>query len=729
MDDQGASAGIAAQRSPEVDPPRPWDAARTDELRAVQARRMASAAFFLAPTPRCYVRSVDHALIQRDALVRAYLETVRAAAPDAEATEQAAAPAAPLAGWAGLALSGGGVRSATFNLGVLQRLDELGLLQKLDYLSTVSGGGFTGCALAAYATTGAAPPFPFSLRYQDGENIVLRHYRRFSSYLVARGWLDALVAALTAVGGVLANLLILAPFILLVAMAAALQAFVPASKSLWIAAAFVGIAALTGLLYARTQTLPRTATRSWIEREALGRRSALIAAAAILVAAWMIQPVLIRFLARLTWESGAAALAAIGGLIGVLARARFRIALPTLQRPALFALLLLGMLLLFWSTFLLTGATLYLIADRDGTVPTVVVALALAGVLLLLGRRLPVNCGSLHGFYRDRLSKAYFVKPGVPGAQSLEHFDDCQLSALQTAAVPYLLVNACLNLSDAPSRREDLSREYVRPGRKGTFFLFSKHAVGSDSLGYVTAIRFEQDNGMRGSLASAMAISGAAFGPNMGYSTKPALVALLTLLNARTGRWVKFPARAAGGSLLQRLLGDYTYFTLFREAPSRFDNGAGALLLSDGGHVDNLGMYQLLKRRCTLIIAVDAEADPGYAFEGLAASVRLAKIDMGVSVDIDYSHLAGIAAGKRHFAIGNIRYPEGGEGTLIYLKASLTDEALRDVSLLYYHRSRATFPHEPTTDQFFTEQQFEAYRSLGYFICRKTFEGPGAVGS
>ena len=48
----------------------------------------------------------------------------------------------------GLAFSGGGIRSATFNLGVLQALSKIGLLKQVDYLSTVSGGGYIGSWLA-----------------------------------------------------------------------------------------------------------------------------------------------------------------------------------------------------------------------------------------------------------------------------------------------------------------------------------------------------------------------------------------------------------------------------------------------------------------------------------------------------------------------------------------------------------------------------------------------------
>ena len=51
---------------------------------------------------------------------------------------------------AGLCFSGGGIRSATFGLGVLQTLARLQLLNKFDYLSTVSGGGYIGSWLTAW---------------------------------------------------------------------------------------------------------------------------------------------------------------------------------------------------------------------------------------------------------------------------------------------------------------------------------------------------------------------------------------------------------------------------------------------------------------------------------------------------------------------------------------------------------------------------------------------------
>jgi hypothetical protein len=81
------------------------------------------------------------------------------------------------AGLIGLALSGGGIRSATFNLGLLQSLDKKGILRYCDYLSTVSGGGYIGSCLSSLLTNPKASTdsaakkghFPFRF-HRDSES-------------------------------------------------------------------------------------------------------------------------------------------------------------------------------------------------------------------------------------------------------------------------------------------------------------------------------------------------------------------------------------------------------------------------------------------------------------------------------------------------------------------------------------------------------------------------------
>jgi len=700
-----------------------WGTVREKEQQRIKDRRKASRPAYETPSRTCYVKSIDRALKTRDRLLDRHYRLV----------DEHNAPDEPI-GLAALALSGGGVRSATFNLGVLQRLHELGILQKLDYLSTVSGGGYIGSSLIAYATAAPQETFPFPKRRRDqpGEGLVLRHLRQSSSYLVARGWLDAVVAGLALLGGMLANILILLPYLVILAVVALLQAaHLESANPIGVAVVASCVVLLTAFGYVLVEAGRGQRERSWDRRESVGRWWARLGAVALLLAALNIQPVLLHAakdaVEHVTWQ-GLAATVSGGGLVaGILSAAGSLSASPILRRPLLAFSLVVVVLLLLWILFAGLGIAMLTAAENVDIWYVANLGMLASILLFALGRLLPMNCGSLHGFYRDRLSRAYFFKPHETGKSSLDPFDECQLSniAFEVEHAPYLLMNACLNVSDTPRRREDLKDDYVRPGRRGTFFLFSREAVGNDSLGYVSASKFEEENGLKGgSLATAMAISGAAFGANMGYSTYAAAVFLLTLLNVRTARWVRYPDRRTFGPGLQRLMGDFAYLTLTREAISRFDSRSGTLLLSDGGHIDNLGLYQLFKRRCTLVIACDAEADPSYKFEGLAAAVRLAKIDLNVEVDIGYAQLAAISEGKRHFAVGEIRYPEGTVGSLIYLKSSLTDEVLRDVSLLNYHRSNADFPHETTADQFFSERQFEAYRSLGYAVCERVFEGP-----
>jgi hypothetical protein len=149
--------------------------------------------------------------------------------------------------------------------------------------------------------------------------------------------------------------------------------------------------------------------------------------------------------------------------------------------------------------------------------------------------------------------------------------------------------------------------------------------------------------------------------------------------------------------------------------------------LSDGGHFENLGVYEMVLRRCALIIAVDGSGDPMFHFEDLGNAIRKVYVDMGIT--IDFPHGVGISriplTGSRHAAVGIIRYstvdgPEAPDGTIIYIKSSLTGNEPQDV--LNYAAQNPAFPHQSTTDQWFDETQFEAYRRLGYHIVEEIFD-------
>ena len=141
--------------------------------------------------------------------------------------------------------------------------------------------------------------------------------------------------------------------------------------------------------------------------------------------------------------------------------------------------------------------------------------------------------------------------------------------------------------------------------------------------------------------------------------------------------------------------------------------------------MENLAIYELLRRRCRNIVAVDGGADPGHRFGRLIELIRFAKIDMGIKIDIDLSDLEKDERGfcRKHWAVGTIHYGDDQTGQLLYIKASLTGD--ENPYVLDYAAENPLFPHQPTANQFFTETQFEAYRALGYHAASRAIAEQG----
>ena len=400
-------------------------------------------------------------------------------------------------------------------------------------------------------------------------------------------------------------------------------------------------------------------------------------------------------------------------------------------------------------------------ADKYGRSMAALYALV-AVVLFAVSWPLKPNANSLHRLYRDRLSKAFLFDPKhyADGAvarneASLDQgrdflpVDDAKLSDLYPPSsqqdrvsapqsvdprsrkleAPYHLINAALNIqgSDYANRR----------GRNADFFLFSPLHLGSEATGYAATDRFESFVPEL-DLATAVAISGAAASSNMGSSSIRALTPTLALLNVRLGYWLDNPRYLRDWENGQRMRGSMPY--LWSEISGRLYENSPAIYLSDGGHIENLGIYELLRRRCRVILAVDAEADASMNFPALVTLQRYARIDLGVRIDLPWQaiHKQTLAwmtdnAGKSapdkspaqtdgpHVAIGTIDYGGGETGYLVYIKSSLTgdeNDYIRD-----YARRYDRFPHETTGDQFFSEEQFEVYRALGFHMTHEFLAG------
>lgn len=216
-----------------------------------------------------------------------------------------------------------------------------------------------------------------------------------------------------------------------------------------------------------------------------------------------------------------------------------------------------------------------------------------------------------------------------------------------------------------------------------------------------------------------MSISGAAASPLSGYHTDPALAALMTIFNVRLGQWIGNPADKNAWKFTGPRFGGWY---LLKELTATSDAHTKYLYLSDGGHFENLGIYELARRRCKLIVAVDAGCDPKYTFDDLANAIRKCYIDLGVVIDINVDALRPKPRHKHctaHHAAGVIKYDNDEQGILLYIKASLTGEETPDI--LNYAKNHPDFPHDTTTDQSFDEDQFESYRKLGEHIGSELF--------
>jgi hypothetical protein len=327
-----------------------------------------------------------------------------------------------------------------------------------------------------------------------------------------------------------------------------------------------------------------------------------------------------------------------------------------------------------------------------------------------LGRVLyNVNFTSLHPFYRDRLSKAFMIAIDSKSGKVVHH-DDQKLNNLNIHNSPYHLINAALNIR----ARGNTGLK----GRNAEFFIFSRNYIGSQLTGYCNTADYEKLDQHMG-LATAMAISGGAVAPNMGHETKAGLTMIMALFNLRLGYWLQNPRRVADAWVKARV----GPWHLLKEMLGLLNEKSKCIYVSDGGHIENIGLYELVRRRCKYIIIIDAEADGKMEFNGLTDAIRMIRIDMGIKVDIDLSKIYREETRDDedcdHFVEGRIVYrkDEDGqlrEGRLLYIKSSIGRG--HNSYIETYKKRHPDFPHESTADQFFDEEQFEAYRALGAHV-------------
>jgi predicted acylesterase/phospholipase RssA len=713
----------------------------------------------------------------------------------------------------GLALSGGGIRSAAFSMGAVQALEKHDVMKGLDYLSTVSGGGYFGASFSAANACSHSDELRFTFVANKGQSAeqaadisdtpMVAHIRNYSNFLLRRGVLDLVRSLALILRGIIAGMIIIATYV--IGMAAVTVAYNSSSQSLelfgpsalsetsegmgfpisfvagillvitmiaWVirnsyenfrdtndirsnfgtvAAILGGVLVVCGIFEAQTWLL-----HGMFEPDQVGRNETQGYLTKFLATLLGASPLLLFFVNFFKDQLAKTANEEAGLIHEKLKKYGSRMALFLAAMVLPLIIYLCYLALVYWgissSTELnaidaykhsptmlqdafslsewLASVLRYFSGTSYHISPSAIFYGVVAVALFALTYSISPNAYSLHGLYRERLADAFLRSPNAIQADL-----DVKLSALadQKNNAPYHLFNTAINVHG--------SNKVNERGRNADFFLFSPLFVGSPATGYVATKTMEQSCPSL-SLSSVVAISGAAASSNMGAQTMRGLTFTLAALNVRLGYWLPNPRKVAVGGPKEAKDTKPLRFFLWSEMVSGLDERCDQVLLSDGGHIENLAIYELLRRRCRLIIAIDAEADERMRFGSFVTLQRYARIDLGIRIELPWAELAErtrltMAANADpntqfpeahmgpHAALGTISYDDGSKGYLLYVKSSLTgdeNDYIRD-----YARRHPTFPHETTGDQFFSEEQFEVYRALGFHCVNAIFTGRDAV--
>lgn len=667
----------------------------------------------------------------------------------------------------GLAFSGGGIRSASFALGVMQALVAKDQLRKVDYLSTVSGGGYIGSALTWFLHQKMPSwmgnkeedyfgverhNFPFGQKYRGNReqkeqlkpNAILDFIRQHGNYLLPGQGLSGTAMAgyvLRALSVSLAVYLCLltCAFVILQSLPSFQKVTLPlfAGNSIvelitynWmftLAAALAVMLFLLGIVYSLF-TFTRFGKPVWQYqlRVSIQKFIGYIIALVIVLLLLGTLPIAHHWVSNLEdWiHVSTASGTTLVGIIGVLTQYKNFLQGGSGKLG--------GLKIVLTAMFLLYGLALgsywmaeAIIASQESTYTVTVL---MFGVTLFVSVFVNINYLGIHRMYRDRLMETFLPnldnvkinRWGLATEADTSLIDDmCR----QPNRRPYHLINTNVVLVD--------SHHSKYRGRGGDSFLLSPLYCGSDATGWCHSKQYMREGGRRGmTLGTAMAISGAAVNPNAGVAgqgpTRERLVStLLAVLNLRLGFWATHPNPEKRfifpPNFIYPALAGGVYGGGLRESRR-------AIELTDGGHFENLAIYELIRRKLPVIIITDGGADPQFNFQDLANAVEKARVDFGATVEFDGGDyclenlLPGsdeddyfarkYNAAKNCFAVADIGYHDGSNGKLIYIKTTLIKGLPAD--LLGYKTAHGEFPDQSTADQFFDEQQFEAYRELGY---------------
>lgn len=672
----------------------------------------------------------------------------------------------------GICCSGGGIRSASYCLGALQVLRTAGVLGQAAYLSAVSGGDYTAIAHAVLVseTLGPDNPSPFPEDEAEGRRTKEeqffgglppwaplspeeQHLRDHTTYLApgleGKAWLG-----INLLYGLIRHLVPFAAGIYLLATAFGI-AFgrwigptlrrTPGHRGISYACPIwliVALGAVVGALLLVRQSLQASGRPGGATLAALQSTVGFLVLAQVAVALLLIGlPALLVFLSHrpvdwlhsalvttTTLEFGSLALIL---LLAYLARRGL------LKKLVPAATALIGTLVV---GIPFVGLTYWVTVRANHFLWRPLAFAVASAALLLVYWHLDETTSNMHLFYRERLSTAFIGlrKAAREGTDVLLAYEQPPwrepvwfseiVRGTDGARLPSLVVCAAVNVSrDVP------------PGRLAASFTFERDYSGGPLTGYVPTRRLERTTGGGGlTLPAMMAISGAGVAPSMGKMTRAWARLVLALFNARLGVWLPNPLHlgAASARQVQRLRRSTaspfesdqgeedrlrrvsrrgrpgTWYVL-RESLGLNDLRRPFVYVTDGGHWDNLGLVELLRRGCGQILCFDAAGDDLEHFDMLSEAVALARSDLGVHIDIDLQPLRPEEDGfsPSDHCRGTVTYPDGSTGVLVFAKAAMPRDAPPD--LRAFRERDPRFPTNSSLDQFFDDRQFESYRALG----------------
>ncbi len=661
----------------------------------------------------------------------------------------------------GLALSGGGIRSATYALGVLQRMARAGVLKFVDVLSTASGGGYLGASWSSltadepdFGSTEASFPFKFidndedpNGQLFDRESDAVRHLRAHGNWLLPHlGLFDVWtwVALFRYVFSTAINLLLIPiPWVLGLMM---LTLMIPGElwnrrepldswilNYMWIGPAVLFFIFLLFVWWPHKPIDEGAETKHRLYR---WQKIVLVMAVVWVLVDLFALGIAGAYRLQITAEAWVATVGGSGAALLTAGRIIYNffmegkqggVAAETGGNVKKVMSLLVGFLGYIALAILLLASYYaidrYFLPDRSiqGFFPnnlSLYIILTAGAFVVAIGMLfMPVrqflNFFSMQAIYRRGLRKAYILR-SVPAEEGevvtrkrvVPRHERFLLTDLKQGQdppdMPYHLIVSAVNTSG--------DTELKHLGRRSDSLVFAHLHSGSRVTGYQptgTSVAFKDI-----SLSEAMAISGAAVSPNMGRTTTTSNAILMTLLNARIGTWIRNPNDCRRRPIPWPPLVWFWLKELFgtASAQDRF------IYVTDGGHFDNSAIYELLKRRCKYILAVDAGSD----INNLATVSRLARIDLGVQMDVDLEPFkpdpeTGLS--QRPYVVARLKYPpvpgdDQPEGVLVWLSTTMTRGQKPDI--VRYRETDPDFPFHSTGDQFFDQSQFEAYRQLGY---------------